>query len=172
MLNIYIYIFADNCSSQNKNNALFQYFYTVIQSKCFNLESITHHYPEPGHSYLPCDRCFGLIEKVKRKVERIYLPESYKEIVKKTCKNFNVINVSRDMFFNFSDYIKPLFKKVVTSIDKQKFCIMVYRCMVYKKGLFCSIYGNSVGFEEFHLQKKSAILSFPMKICLFYTQKF
>lgn len=33
--------------------------------------------------------------------------------------------------------------------------------MMYKKGLFCSVYRNLVGFEEFHLEKKSAILKFP-----------
>lgn len=36
--------------------------------------------------------------------------------------------------------------------------------MEYKKeGLFCSIYGNSVGFEKFLLQKKSAILKIPVE---------
>lgn len=90
------------------------------------------------------------------------MPESYKEIVKKTSKKFNVIDVSRDMIFNFSDYTKPLYKKIVKSVEDQKFSIMAYRCMEYKKeGLFCSIYGNSVGFEKFQLQKKSAILKFP-----------
>lgn len=34
--------------------------------------------------------------------------------------------------------------------------------MVYiKKGLFCSIYGTSVGFKEFHLQKNEAIMNVP-----------
>lgn len=65
-----IYKFTDNCSSQNKNNGLFQYLYTVIQSKLFNLETITHRYPEPGHRFLPCDRYFGSIEKVKRNVDQ------------------------------------------------------------------------------------------------------
>lgn len=157
-----IYIFTDNCSSQNKNNSLFQYLYTVIQSKMFNLEFITHRYPEPGHSFLPCDRCFALIEKVKRKVERIYLPETYKEIVKKTSKKFHVIDVSREMIFNFSDYTQPLFKKTLKSVNNQKFTIMAYRRMEYKmEGLFCTVYHNSVGFEEFHLQKQSSILKFP-----------
>jgi len=34
--------------------------------------------------------------------------------------------------------------------------------MEYKmEGLFCTVYNNSVGFEEFHLQKQSSILKFP-----------
>ncbi|KAL5236965.1 hypothetical protein ACI65C_004375 [Semiaphis heraclei] len=59
------------------------------------------------------------------------------------------------MIFNFSDYTKPLYKKIVKSMEDQKFSIMAYRCMEYKKeGLFCR-------FEKFQLQKKSAILKFP-----------
>jgi len=38
---------------------------------------------------------------------------------------------------------------------------MAYRRMEYKmEGLFCTVYHNSVGFEEFHLQKQSSILKF------------
>lgn len=70
-----LYIFTDNCSSQNKNKALFQYLYTIIKSSLFDLENIIHRYPEPGHSCLPCDRCFGLIEKNKKKIERVFVPD-------------------------------------------------------------------------------------------------
>ncbi|KAL4154023.1 hypothetical protein QTP88_001856 [Uroleucon formosanum] len=62
-----LYLFSDNCSSQNKNNALIQYLYSVIRYKAFGLETITQRYPEPGHSFLPCDRCFGSIEQKKTK---------------------------------------------------------------------------------------------------------
>jgi len=106
-----IYIFSDNCSSQNKNIGLVQFFYTIVQSKCFGLESIHHRYPEPGHRFLPCDRCFGRIEKNKRKVERIFIPETYKDIIRETLHKFQVIDVSQDMIFNFSDYTKILYKK-------------------------------------------------------------
>jgi len=65
----------------------------------FDLENIIHRYPEPGHSFSPCDRCFGLIEKNKRKIERVFLPDEYKEMVKKTNKKFNVIAVTQDVQF-------------------------------------------------------------------------
>lgn len=58
-----IYLFSDNCSGQNKNNALFQYIYTVVKSNLYGIKQIIHMYPEPGHSFLPNDRCFGRIEK-------------------------------------------------------------------------------------------------------------
>jgi len=154
-----IYTFSDNCSSQNKNIGLVQFFYAIVQSKCFGLESIHHRYPEPGHSFLPCDRCFGRIEKNKRKVERIFIPETYKDIIRETSHKFHVIDVSQDMIFNFSDYTKTLYKKTITSIDKQKFCIMSYRSIEYKQdGLFCSVAANSTAKEEFHPEKKGATL--------------
>jgi len=53
-----VFIFTDNCSAQNKNHALVN-------------NAIVHRYPEPGHSFLPRDRAFGLIEKKRRKLERV-----------------------------------------------------------------------------------------------------
>lgn len=70
-----VFLFSDNCSSQNKNKTLFQFLSAVVNSPMFPIKSITHRYPEPGHSFLPCDRCFGHIEKARRKVEKVFLPE-------------------------------------------------------------------------------------------------
>jgi len=98
-----LYLFADNCSSQNKNTALIHYLYTIIQSEAFGLKQIIQRYPEPGHSFLPCDRCFGLIEQQKRKIERVYIPSTYQEMVKNTCvRKFNVINVTQRFIYNLS----------------------------------------------------------------------
>jgi hypothetical protein len=94
-----LYLFADNCSSQNKNNTIIQYLYNIIQSNAFKLETVIQRYPEPGHGFLPCDRFFGLIEQKKRKIERVFLPETYQEMVKQTN-----INVKQNMIYNFSDY--------------------------------------------------------------------
>lgn len=47
---------------------------------------------------MPCDRHFAHIEKAKRKVENIYLPEDYEKLVKETNKNFNIIHVTQELF--------------------------------------------------------------------------
>jgi len=52
-----LYIFADNCCSQNKNTALIHYLYAIIQCEAFGLKQIIQRCPEPGHSFLTCDRC-------------------------------------------------------------------------------------------------------------------
>lgn len=106
-----IYLFSDNCSGQNKNNALFQYLYTVLKSKLYGIEQIIYMYPEPGHSFLPNDRCFGRIEKKRKRLEQVYLPETYHELVHNTSKKFEVIKVTQDIIFNFSDSLSSMFKK-------------------------------------------------------------
>lgn len=126
-----VFIFTDNCSAQNKNNALVQYLYTLAMGNLFGLKKIVHRYPEPGHSFLPCDRAFGLIEKKRRTLERVFLPEEYKSLIKSTCKKFSVVPVHQDMILNYSDHTKNLFKKNVTNRNIVKFSILSYRYMEY-----------------------------------------
>lgn len=162
-----IYIFSDNCSGQNKNNALFQYLYSIAKSKLYGINHIIHRYPEPGHNFLPCDRYFGQIEKIRKKIERVYLLETYQEMVCKTSKKFQVIKVTQDILFNFSENIKSMFKKTIVGVDiptikfieRSKFSIMIYRYTEYNsEGLFCSVSGNSTAKDNFLLEKNGVML--------------
>ncbi|KAL5239620.1 hypothetical protein ACI65C_007030 [Semiaphis heraclei] len=165
-----IYLFSDNCSGQNKNNALFQYLYTVVKSNLYGIKQIIHRYPEPGHSFLPNDRCFGRIEKKRKRLERVYLPETYHELVRNTSKNFKVIKVTQDIIFNFSDNLKTTFKKTVSGVDKNsKFSIMAYRYMEYNsEGLYCSILGHSTAKKKFVLEKKGQEVKLPENLPKLY----
>lgn len=128
----------------------------------FGLKTIIHRYPEPGHSFLPCDRAFGLIEKNKRKLEHAFLPDTYKELVKNICKNFSVINVNQDMILDFAKYSKQFFKKIVTDRNKVKFSILSYKFMEYTtQGLYASILIQSTAKENFILQRPNTKLSLP-----------
>lgn len=149
-----LYLFSDNCSAQNKNKTLLQYLSAIMNTQDFNLKSIIHQYPEPGHSFLPCDRHFAHIEKAKRKLENVFVPEAYEKLVNETNKRFNVIHVTQEMIFNFYDYLTPLCKKIITNKDRTKFTIMSYRYIEYTTdGLFCSVSGNSTSKEKFSLVK-------------------
>jgi len=98
---------------------------------------------------------WNLIEKVRRKTERVYIPETYQQMVETTSKNVHVIKVSQDFIYNFSEYTKPFYKKIIIGINKSKFTIMAYEYMEYtSEGLFCSISGHSSGNEKFILEKK------------------
>ena len=52
----------------------------------FNIREWTHRYMEPGHSYLPNDRDFALIEKKKRKQDFFSLDEWIKIIEDSNAK--------------------------------------------------------------------------------------
>jgi len=102
----------------------------------------------------PCDRCFGHIEKKRRKVERVYLPQEYEDLVKNTNSRFNIIQVTQDMIYNFNAYLSPLCKKVINNKNKTKFTVMAYRYFEYTDtGLFCSVSANGISKEHYILEK-------------------
>lgn len=86
---------------------------------------IHHRFPEPGHSFLPCDRCFAAIEKRKRRYDKIYLPSEYSKIIKESGKNFHVIKPDQIMFLNFKEHFMPSFKKNPSTKKKQIYNIEI-----------------------------------------------
>lgn len=124
-----LYIFSDNCSSQNKNYMLVQFLYSLVELNRFRL--IVHRYPEPGHSFLPCDRSFGLIEINKRKYDKIFVPNDYVQIIKTTSKKFIVIPVTQDLFLDFKNL--QIFFVKHPSRKNNKFTLSKYRIVCYKK---------------------------------------
>ncbi|CAG9773256.1 unnamed protein product [Ceutorhynchus assimilis] len=123
-----LYIFTDNCAGQNKNAVMVHFLLALVSNGRFR--KIVHHLPEPGHSFLPCDRNFGQIEKKKRKKELLYLPDEWYDLVQSCGKKFVVERVEQDIIFDFKSYLEPYFKK--TSVIKKKpFTISKYRIFIY-----------------------------------------
>lgn len=166
-----IYMFSDNCSSQNKNYVMVEFLYSLVHMGKFNL--IYHRFPEPGHSYLPCDRSFGAIERVKRKHDKIYLPDEYVQIIRSSGRNFEVIKVGQDMFRNFKDHFSPSFVKN-PSTKQTKFTISKYRIFKYDRTTMpkfaCSESVSLTTFQEFSPLKKSSIaVTMPgIEQCLYH----
>ena len=72
-------------------------------------KSITVHYPIRGHSYLECDGDMSHVNQ-KRKAE---VPADWVEAILNARKNpapFNVINMTKLMFYRFTDGLKPHFR--------------------------------------------------------------
>ena len=80
---------------------------------------------------------------------------------KKTSKKFDVYSVKQDMIYNYADFYKPFFKKVVVNTRKEKFAISKYRLFQYSKEhmrvVRCSV--NSLGaiYSDFCIQKNVEI---------------
>lgn len=136
---------------------LFRFVLTtiIVQFLFFLVKStpilkIIHHYPEPGHSFLPCDRCFGVIEKFLRKKDYIFNPQQYANCIKQASKSFIPVMVPQNMVLNFSKHYDGHFKKVIVSDTKQRFKISQYKIFKYDKDHPTSISASvSTGFPIF-----------------------
>jgi hypothetical protein len=68
----------------------------IVQSFDNNIEIIDHKFLISGHSFLPNDRDFGLIEMKIRKTNNLYFPEHYYELMQLFRKfTLNTINPSK-----------------------------------------------------------------------------
>lgn len=93
-------IFSDNCSGQNKNKNVILACLRMIHSGRF--VNVKHFFMVPGHSYLPCDRDFGVIELKLRPIP-VFTTDHYINIIKKANRinPFNVVAMNR---LDFKDY--------------------------------------------------------------------
>ncbi|XP_041976930.1 uncharacterized protein LOC121731529 [Aricia agestis] len=96
----HLIIWCDNCAGQNKNRMmLFLLMYLVANG---HFKSIEQKFLITGHSFLQCDRDFGIIEK-RKKVMKSYVPQDLKKVIsgaKNTAKPFQVIDMTSDCFFD------------------------------------------------------------------------
>ncbi|RVE49656.1 hypothetical protein evm_005713 [Chilo suppressalis] len=79
-----IRLIADGCGGQNKN--------CILVGTCCNwllknltIKKIEIVFPVTGHSYMPADRVFGVIEKKLKKLEVILHPSEIKDIITQTA---------------------------------------------------------------------------------------
>ena len=107
-------LLSDSCGGQNKNSTVIQYLYTLV--RCGHFRHIRHFFPVRGHSFLPCDRDFAKTETKKRKVERIYTPRQWMDIVRSARKRkpYEVVEVQQSLIYEFQSHFTQFFKKTVT----------------------------------------------------------
>lgn len=108
-------IFTDNCPGQNKNWQMMALWLQLVKEKKF--KSITHHFLISGHTHLPSDRDFALIEKRHRKYAPIiYSPEGWYEVIKEANSKtpFVVTVMEQDDFFTFEPLLTNIKKSSQT----------------------------------------------------------
>ena len=75
-------IFADNCAAQNKNKTIVLMALQKVHQKM--LDRVEFIYLVSGHSFLPCDRVFGVIEKRLKQYSEITSPVGYVSVVEES----------------------------------------------------------------------------------------
>lgn len=86
----------------------------LVREKIYS--NIEHRFPVPGHTRLPCDRDFGIIEQHKKKVPQVYTPVDWCELIKNSNqkKPFVVTMMTQSDFYSFDNFADFYKKKLKT----------------------------------------------------------
>lgn len=106
-------LISDGCPGQNKNYVMVHFIYFLVHVlKLF--DEVIYIFPVRGHSYLPNDQDFALIEKKKRRIERVELPNHWDRLIKKARvkpSQFEVVKMDQHHFFNIKSATENYFLK-------------------------------------------------------------
>ena len=91
------------------------FLYSLVKLGRFKL--IIHTFPTRGHSFLPCDRDFALIEKLALKNDTVYVPDQWISLIRLACPSnpFQCVTVDQQMVYNFRSHFAKLFKNAYKS---------------------------------------------------------
>lgn len=162
-----LYVFTDGCRGQNHNQNMLKFWQSMVLNEKF--DTIQHFFPQRGHSFLPCDRHFAIIEKMQRKREIVEAPSDWNKII---SSKFTVVELNRNMIKDFVNGLaEPFFKKSFTT-NKVKFQITKYKLFEFrsdsKYAMFASPSLNGFCADTFSLVKPG-ILFIPLPKNLAYT---
>lgn len=130
-------MFSDSCPGQNRNHTLVRFLMSLTIIQRFRVVNV--YFPVRGHSFLPCDRDFGVIKRVIRRLDRIYSPEEYNNIIRTAKKKqplFEVKPIESEQIRDFKNWWPTFFKKTSTSVrsrPKQSFKISMYKHLIFKE---------------------------------------
>lgn len=99
-------LWSDNCAGQNKNQFIIAMYFVLIAKGYF--DEVIHKFLVKGHTYMSCDRDFGLIEKMK-KSKLLVLKDVAKMIGAAAIKNPFEIMMKKN-FVNWKSIATTAFK--------------------------------------------------------------
>ena len=67
--------FSDSCGGQNRNIKVAMMWMYITQTA--SIQKIDHKFMTSGHSYLPNDADFGIIERSKPKSTELFVPQQW-----------------------------------------------------------------------------------------------
>lgn len=102
-------VWSDRCVGQNNNWKMITMLRMLLRENYFT--QVEQKFMVSGHSFLPCDRDFALIERVK-KPSTVYVPFQWVDVIAKSKINnpFTVIYMHQTFFKDFSDAEKSIWK--------------------------------------------------------------
>lgn len=113
----HLVIWCDNCGGQNKNRILLFTLIFLVSIGIFH--TVEQKFLVSGHSFMPCDRDFALIEKRKR-VTKANVPSDLHAIVKcaRYTPPFNVIDMTNFGFWDLKQAADQYINTTKLNISK------------------------------------------------------
>lgn len=99
---------SDACGGQNRNikiSLLLKYFIEPKRESS-SIKHIEQRYYVSGHSYNSCDRCFGVIEKKRKKTQKFLIAQDYVKIIGE-C-NFNCVEMKSENFYSSASLLSSI----------------------------------------------------------------
>lgn len=111
-----IHVFSDACTGQNRNHTVIR---TLLAISYIRKVTISQYFPVRGHSFLPCDRTFGVIKRSLKRKDRVYTPEEYESLIKEGShgKIETILLTDSKIILNFDSWWPNYFKKNVCSVE-------------------------------------------------------
>ena len=130
--------YSDSCGGQNRNIYILCLWLHIVNDPQNSYETIDHKFMISGHSFLPNDRDFGVIESAKRRHQQIYVPDEWCDLVA-TARRKNPFIVRKMTLTDFID-IKSLKsfivnRKINTSKEKVEWMKIHWFRVEKSKGL-------------------------------------
>lgn len=97
----HIILYSDSCTGQNRNIKMSLSLLKLVQDSNMAVDTIDLKFLVSGHSFLPNDADFGIIEKFSRKCPHIFSAQDWMKIAgeaKKKEPRFRVIEMKREEF--------------------------------------------------------------------------
>ncbi|KAJ4429628.1 hypothetical protein ANN_21829 [Periplaneta americana] len=133
----HIILYSDACSGQNRNIKMALTLLKLVNDTEMQVEIIDHKFMVSGHSFLPNDADFGLIEKAASKTQYVYGPEDWFNVVKSAKRKepkFEVIVMKRDNFISTNSLEQAITNRKQT-IDGYEVNWLKIRWMRYERGM-------------------------------------
>ena len=98
--------YSDACGGQNGNYKVVLMWMYICQTT--EICEINHKYMVSGHSYLPNDADFGVIERATKKSTEMFVPEQWCSVIRKCNgkKPFEVVSMKHEMFKSVDELSK------------------------------------------------------------------
>lgn len=112
-----VVIWADNCAGQNKNRMVVFVILYLVAKQYF--DEVTLKFFVTGHSFMPCDRDFGLIEK-RKQIMKAMTPSDLDAVIlsSRPSKPFHIVHMDIEHFFDFAALADTFLNTSKLSISK------------------------------------------------------